>query len=239
MFIKFIRFLIVLSVSIVFFGCSAQSVEPEIDFKPPKYVQEMPSKEDDDNANLGSLYGSGDNPFFSDRKAMHINDIVTVLITESASATSSGKKSLKRTNEAALSPGVVTYGGNSQPVQTQVNNVNDLTKIGFGYKTDTAFSGSGTNSRTERFTTTVSARVVKVMANGNYFIIGSREILVNGEKQIIQLSGVIRPYDIGQNNRISSSLISDAKILYKTEGDIDRNTNQGWLSKIAEAVWPF
>ncbi|MCV6606692.1 MAG: flagellar basal body L-ring protein FlgH, partial [Campylobacterales bacterium] len=62
---------------------------------------------------------------------------------------------------------------------------------------------------------------------------------VNGEKQLIQISGVIRPYDIGQDNTISSSLISDARILYRTEGDIARNTSQGWFSKMLEAIWPF
>jgi len=46
------------------------------------------------------------------------------------------------------------------------------------------------------FTTTVSARIVKVMVNGNYFIVGRREIMVDDQKQIMQLSGVIRPYDI-------------------------------------------
>jgi flagellar L-ring protein precursor FlgH len=111
--------------------------------------------------------------------------------------------------------------------------------MGVGYNSSSSFSGKGTNSRTENFSTTISARIVKVLINGNYFITGSREILVNGEKQIIQISGVIRPFDIGQNNRISSTFMSDAKILYKTEGDIDRNTNQGWGSKILDSIWPF
>lgn len=53
------------------------------------------------------------------------------------------------------------------------------------------------------------------MSNGNYFIEGSRELLINGEKQIIQLSGVIRPYDIGQDNTIDSRYIADAKIFTK------------------------
>ena len=36
------------------------------------------------------------------------------------------------------------------------------------------------------------------MENGNYFISGKREILVDRQKQTIQISGVIRPYDIDQ-----------------------------------------
>jgi flagellar L-ring protein FlgH len=77
------------------------------------------------------------------------------------------------------------------------------------------------------------------MSNGNYFIIGRREIMVDDQKQIMQLSGVIRPYDIDQNNQINSAKISDAKILYANEGDVDRSVNRGWGSKLVEAVWPF
>jgi flagellar L-ring protein precursor FlgH len=59
--------------------------------------------------------------------------------------------------------------------------------------------------------------VVKVLNNGNYFISGRRELLINGEKQIMQISGVIRPIDIDPDNMILSTQIADAKILYKTE----------------------
>ena len=89
------------------------------------------------------------------------------------------------------------------------------------------------------FNTTISVRIVKVLKNGNYFIAGRRELLIDDQKQLIQLSGVIRPYDIDQYNMISSSQISDAKILYKSQGDVDRATKQGWGTKIIQAVWPF
>ncbi|MEA2073844.1 MAG: flagellar basal body L-ring protein FlgH, partial [Campylobacterota bacterium] len=52
-------------------------------------------------------------------------------------------------------------------------------------------------------------------------------------------SGVIRPYDIDQNNNINSSQMSEAKIFYKTEGDVDRANKQGWGTKAIQAVWPF
>ncbi|SFV63050.1 Flagellar L-ring protein FlgH [hydrothermal vent metagenome] len=78
-----------------------------------------------------------------------------------------------------------------------------------------------------------------MLKNGNYFISGRREILIDNQKQLVQISGVIRPYDIDQNNKINSSQISDAKILYKTEGDVDRATQQPWGTKILQAIWPF
>ena len=50
----------------IFSGCSKSAIEPDIEFKPPKYVEEMPSREVEDNENLGSLFGKGDNPPFEE-----------------------------------------------------------------------------------------------------------------------------------------------------------------------------
>ncbi|WP_206120298.1 flagellar basal body L-ring protein FlgH, partial [Campylobacter fetus] len=42
-----------------------------------------------------------------------------------------------------------------------------------------------------------------------------------------------------QNNQIESRYISDAKILYKTEGDLQRATSKPWGTKVLETIWPF
>ena len=55
----------------------------------------------------------------------------------------------------------------------------------------------------------------------------------------MQVSGVIRPYDISQNNEIDSKYIADAKILYKTEGELDKSTKKPWGTRLMEAIWPF
>jgi flagellar L-ring protein precursor FlgH len=226
-------------VSIALLSGCAKSADPDIDFKPPTYVQQMPSQEEIHTNNTGSLYGRGENPLFSDRKAMRVNDVVTVLIDESASASSSGSRQLSRSQESQMGPGVMTYGGSAGWGQNVARELNNVAGFGFTTNSESEFAGSGTANRTENFTTTVSARIVKVMQNGNYFIEGRREILVEGEKQVIQLSGVIRPYDITQNNIVSSANISDAKIAYKTEGQIRQSTQKGWGTRLVEAVWPF
>jgi flagellar L-ring protein precursor FlgH len=63
--------------------------------------------------------------------------------------------------------------------------------------------------------------------------------LIDGEKNIIRVAGVIRPSDIDATNTIDSKYISDAKIEYKTEGEIERATNKNWFAKFLDAVSPF
>lgn len=237
---KYLTFLMPIYAILLFSGCTADLMKPEIDFEPPKYVEQMPPQEEEQEfGSVGSIFGQGDNPLFSDHKAMHANDIVTVEISETVTASSSGSKDLSRDGSAGFEGGVFSSGTGSGAVGKIVKNLNRVSDIGFTSQNSSQFSGSGSASKDASFDTTISARIVKVMKNGNYFISGKREILVDDQKQIIQISGVIRPYDIDQYNTISSSQMSDAKILYKTQGDIDRATEQGWGSKIIEAVWPF
>ncbi len=232
-------FLLVTLVAALYSGCSV--ADPQISFKPPEYVEEMPAREVEESfGNAGSLFGQGDNPLFADRRAMKLNDLVTVIINETASASSSGKKDLSETSSSTMNGPSVTFGGPSQSIGNAVNKLNNFTSFGLSTgNNNSTFAGSGTQQRQESFTTTVSARIIKVMENGNYFIEGGREILINGEKQIMRLTGVIRPYDIGRNNTINSRYIADAKIMYETQGESKKSTEKGWGTKVLESVWPF
>jgi len=222
-------------------GCTAKLTEPEIDFEPPVYVEQMPARENQkDYTSTGSIFGQGDNPLFADHKAMHVNDIVTVVISEMAQSSSTGAKQLSESDSSTLGGGLFTNTGAANGmVSSGMAKLNGYTDVGFNSSSVNDYKGIGSATKNASFTTTISARIVKVLQNGNYFISGKREILVDDQKQIVQLSGVIRPYDIDQDNNINSSQVSDAKILYKTEGDVNRAVNQGWGTKMVQAVWPF
>jgi flagellar L-ring protein precursor FlgH len=213
-------------------GCSSHPMDPKIEMTPPTYVEQMPNKEIEETHNLGSLFNN-DNNLFSDKKAMKVNDVVTVVITEEVKASSSGKA---QTSESVSS--------STNLINMGLGAINNLTGIGAKKLSDplTAtrnFQGQGSNTREEKFKATITARIIKVLANGNYFIAGQREVLINGEKQIIRVAGVVRPSDIDSTNTIDSKYISDAKIEYKTEGEIARSTDKNWFAKFLDAISPF
>ena len=235
-----LTFSVILLSSLAFSGCTADLAKPEIEFSPPVYVEQMPARENEKSfVSTGSIFGQGDSPLFSDHKAMHINDIVTVSISENASSSSSAAKQLNNSDESSLGGGLFSSVSAGSKTNRAIGKVNGFTDIGFNSKSNSTFKGQGSATKDAKFTTTISARIIKVLENGNYFISGKREILIDEQKQIIQISGVVRPYDIDQNNNINSSKISDAKILYKTQGDVDRAGKQGWGTQIIQAVWPF
>jgi flagellar L-ring protein precursor FlgH len=225
--------------AIIFVGCAIHPMDPKIDMTPPKYVEQMPSKEEDNIQNRGSLFTNSDN-LFSDTKARKVNDIVTVIITESIQQSSQASKKLQESNSD--NGGLVDM---SVSAQADVGGrAYHMRKTGLelnlpSMNSKRGYSGSGSQQRKEMFQTTISARIVKILENGNYFIYGVRTLYFNGEKQIIQISGVIRPEDISADNTIDSKYISDAKIAYKSEGNIERYTKQNWLAKFWSAIAPW
>lgn len=234
------KILLLSLIALLYTGCSQHPADPEITMKAPAYVDQLPSKVDDaPRSNPGSLFGQGDNPLFSDLKAMHVNDIVTVTISENIAQSSNAKKNLTKDSKDSLGGGLITNGGSNGILKSATNAINSVSNIGFQTGSTNSFSGAGTNSRSEKFTTTISARIIKILNNGNYFIEGSRELLLNGEKQIIHISGVIRPYDIDQTNTIDSKYIADAKISYVTQGEINQNMKKPWGARFIESIWPF
>ena len=78
---------------------------------------------------------------------------------------------------------------------------------------DQQLAGTGQTSRQTVLTTSLSARVVEVMPNGNLVIEGTKDILVNSERQWVLVRGVIRPSDLGPANSIRSEKIAGFEIL--------------------------
>ena len=123
----YIYLLSLITITLSFSGCTAKLTDPEIDFAPPKYVEQLPAKEDQqDYALVGSIFGQGDNPLFTDHKAMHVNDIVTIVISESARSTHTGSKSLTESDNLNLGAGLTTYGGDNSLLNTATKKVNSL-----------------------------------------------------------------------------------------------------------------
>lgn len=156
---------------------------------------------------------------FSDYKASKVGDAVTVIVTEQSSASKDASTNTSRASNIGLT-GSATYGTANLP--------SGAASIG----TSNDFKGSGSTSEQGSVQATVSAQVVKVDQYGNLEIKGSRLISINGQNQIIKISGIIRPSDILPNNTIYSSQISDAKIVFEGNGSVNSSQSPSWLMSI-------
>jgi len=101
------------------------------------------------------------------------------------------------------------------------------------------FKGTGTTGRSATFRTTVTARVVKVLNNGNLVFEGSRQITLNNETQRLYVAGLIDPRMLSKDNTIQSSYVSDLHIGYGGAGIVDEQLKPGFISRLLNYVWPF
>jgi len=195
----------------------------------------------------GSLYKarSSFNSFFIDTKARKVGDIVTVKISESSKATNSADTKTGRTS--SLEAGIDTLFGTEDwyrdevldRIPTKLPKPDPFGNPSVKGSMSSDFDGSGSTSRSGDLSAFITCRVSQVMPNGNLKIVGSREVLVNHETQMIILSGVIRPRDIDDDNIIMSTFVSNAKIAYSGSGIVNDRQRPGWLANLLNSVWPF
>ena len=218
-----------------------QAYQPEIEMDPPSYVEEMPSKDFvPDFGKPGSLFGQGDKPLFSDRRAMRPYDLVTIVINENSSANYSASKAYNNNSSGLSTAPRIQYNGEDEDKKKVTQELDDKTNYTFTKPTsNSAFKGGGAQSKSESLSLTITARIVKVLENGNYFVYGNKEILVDGEKQIIRVSGVVRPYDINRDNTIESKYLSDAKIEYANLGDLSNTSKKKPATDAVESEYPY
>lgn len=225
----------------VFFVFAFVYADPIMDFSPPKYVEELPEKDFiEEFPKLGSLFLQGERPMFADRRAMRVNDILLVIVNESSNANFSTQKNYNGTQDGTLNAPSINYNGTNEEIAQNINDFQNASAFNMNLANSTTnFSGGGTQNRSESVNFEIMARVIKVLENGNYYIEGTRQIMVDGEKKLMLLSGVIRPYDIASNNSIESKFIAELKLNYTSEGDISDKRHKNWGSRELESAWPY
>ncbi|MBL8028782.1 MAG: flagellar basal body L-ring protein FlgH [Fibrobacteres bacterium] len=176
----------------------------------------------------GAILSNPSRPFslYGDKKAKRIDDIITVLIIENASATNKTKTGTGTESEVGFNTG--SSGGGLMSY---------LPTWGFSGKNSANYKGQGETSRMGELKAKVTARVIEVHDNGNLLIHGSKLVEINNEKEMIHVSGIIRPEDIAVDNTILSSSIADANITYTGEGVNQDAQNPGLLTRFF--TWLF
>ena len=217
----------VLCAPLLLAACAHQSAEvttPSFDEKIPAPTVSYAS---------GSLWQASSAGLTEDFKARRRGDIVTVVISEQASASKEASTGTSR--GSSISAGIPKLLGLET---TGIRNWFDLSQL-LSASFDSKFDGSGSTSRQENLHATISAKVVDVLGNGNLAIEGRRNVRVNNEDQIIVLTGTVRGRDVSSDNTINSALIADARIAYSGKGIISDRQKPGWLMNAIDYVWPF
>jgi flagellar L-ring protein precursor FlgH len=154
-------------------------------------------------------------------KAHRIGDLITIIITESSTADASSDVTTNNKSEHKGGPGL---------------GVLDFVKP-WDMTVENKYKGDGNTSRSGSFRAEMTARIVEVLHNGDFRLEGTRMVNINGEKTLIELTGVCRGADIAPDNTIMSTYISDAQIAYNGSGIVNDSAEPGVITKVIN--WLF
>jgi flagellar L-ring protein FlgH len=165
----------------------------------------------------------------TDVRARGVDDMVTIIVNESASAVSTGATKTSRASSATSS---VTQLAGVLPAAGKLANLANL-------NSSTSLNGAGTTSRQTTLTTTVAARVTNVLPNGYLVIEGSRTVLVNSENQIVTIRGVVRPVDL-TGNQVASAQVAQMELKINGRGVVNDSIRRpNFLYRILLGLLPF
>jgi flagellar L-ring protein FlgH len=158
-----------------------------------------------------SLYSEGSfQSLTSDRRLHRVGDLITVLIYENASASSSADTGAMRDGSVGVNVARTAV----------VRNV--------GVNTSNEFSGVGRTQRAGRILAQLTVTVQDVAANADLMLAGEQQLEINGEKQVIRLEGRVRPRDVTELNTVMSTRIADARIAFIGDGVVADRQRPGW-----------
>lgn len=173
----------------------------------------------------GAIYNAGSyRPMFEDRRARHIGDLLTINISERTTANKTGASSGNKTGSAEFkAPGVLAG------------------KIGanVGLESGIKYADGDNQSASNNFTGTLGVTVTEVLPNGNLIVAGEKQVAMNKGTEFIRFSGMVSPDTIQPGNIVSSTVVADARVEYRTNSRLDRAEVTSMLSRFFLSMLPF
>ena len=150
----------------------------------------------------------------ADHRAYRVGDIVTIYVLEATRAKS----------QAA------TEAGSDLDLDVGLSSPSTQYNANLGLSGNNA-SGAQT-TRIGELRTQVSAQVTAVESNGSLRISGEQSLIVNGERQKIRITGLVRPEDIDAGNTVWSNRIANADLELLGVGVVSESQRQSIFYRV-------
>jgi flagellar L-ring protein precursor FlgH len=177
-----------------------------------EYLKSAAATAEKDESLPGAIWSPAGrlNELGRDLRASQVDDVVTIVVTESVNAAATGVSTTERASSATAS--ISQLAGIKSPTGALANLL--------GTTGDQKLNGTGTTSRGATLTATLTGRVVKVLPGGLLLIEGDKNIQVNSEQQSITVRGVVRTADISFANTVASTQVADMEVRVNGKGVI-------------------
>ena len=212
-------------------GCANTDLTQKTLTHSPDFAPVYPLASDANRIPTGGIYGNRQSDaWFGRGRNFQVGDIITVLLDESTQAARTSNTDLSReAKNTGLPTGLNTEIGKISPFLQGI----DLSSSGQTSK------GKGVADQKATLKGSLAVTVVEVLANGNLMVRGEKKLGLAEGTEVIQLSGIIRPQDVGPNSTVQSLRLANAQIAYRGNGDVANAAKAGWGTSALHRFWPF
>lgn len=190
-------------------------------------------------AQAGSIWAKGQaraRQLYADDTARKVGDSLTIVIEEESKIENQAERKMdKTTGRTNVSSGTVNFGNIFNGLK---NKDWKLPSTNINVAATSDFDGKTQFDNERKVTDRITVTVEDVLPNGNLVVMGKRERLVDGDKQTVQASGIVRPSDVDFENLVSSKKVADFKMNYLSHGQETNFTNPGWWARIVNWLNP-
>ncbi|MBE3068917.1 MAG: flagellar basal body L-ring protein FlgH [Planctomycetes bacterium] len=176
---------------------------------------------------------------YEDEKAGRLGDVLTIIINEHSVIENETTREMdKAIQRAAAMSGNL----NLRDVGQWYGNRNasfTLPDVAATSSGSSQFSGSADYETDRLITDRVTVVVRDVLPNGNLLVLGTRQRHVDGDVQVIEIGGVVRPSDITFANTVRSDQVADFRMVAKVKGPEKHWTKPGWLGRLFNWLSPW
>ncbi|MFG0299953.1 MAG: flagellar basal body L-ring protein FlgH [Phycisphaerales bacterium JB047] len=165
------------------------------------------------------------------------HDIITIIIDENSSTTSSQKLETAKDSSSSASIDALVDWLQLLELRIEQGGITNTDLIDLSTARD--FNGEGDYERKDKFSARISATVIDVKPNGTLVLQAKKTIARDNEISELVLSGLVREEDITQQNTILSSQMADLKIILENEGDVKEAAEKGLITRVLDAVFAF
>lgn len=189
------------------------------------YAAQMPAQQ---APSAGAIFqpSNGYANLVTGTRARQLGDMVTIILTEATATSKSTNGRTSREGEFGITPPA------SGPLDF-------LNPEALKAAAEGSFTGAGNAAQQSRLNGAVAVTIAAIYPNGTAEVVGEKQMMLSQGDEWVQFSGRIRLVDIDGDNRLASSQVANARIIYSGKGAVQQASRPGWLSRFFNFVSPF
>jgi len=206
---------------------TAKNTPPESALK--TYIERVRAHSAEETRTPGSLWSDSGTlvRLSTDVKAVHLYDVVQIVVSESLAASTDG--AVKNSRASNANAAITALFGKVKPSNALQNLM--------GQNAASALTAQGQSTTNSSLSTSFGGEVVDVLPNGMLVVEAVRELTFSQQTQLIKLRGLVRPEDVNASNQVLSSAMTDLELEVTGKGIINDTTYRQnplvrWLQRI-------